>query len=183
MAMVVETAPGFIMKSLSHEVKFARAFQLGVLSEVLETKTDWTELMEILMNVFDKNDDLRTIEQEGQRMIIDWLRTYEQSLEPPVYNIGVAVGESEVFEFEILNGKQKIVSIKFNDKFETQIVFYVRRMRKMESLKKISSEAASDLIENTNDIMALQIPVTLMEDVMKSCSSQWSSRWYRKTIK
>ena len=85
-------------------------------------------------------------------MIVDWLRTYEQSLEPPVYNIGVAVGESEVFEFEILNGKQKIVSIKFNDKFDTQIVFYVRRMRKLESLKKISSEAASDLIENTKDI-------------------------------
>ena len=75
--MAVETKPGYILKSLSHEIKFVTAFQLGSYSPRLENNTDWSELMEIVGKAFDSCDDLDTIKAIIVQEVIDWLRLTE----------------------------------------------------------------------------------------------------------
>ena len=176
--MPTETKPGFALRSAFHEVKFVTAFQLGTFSAKLENKTDWTEMMEILTHSFDFTEDLAAVKTMAETMIVDWLRLRNSTCRVKV-NIEEIPFERDNFE-EVCAGRKKYVGIDFNDKYLT--VFFVTKLRKMETLRDIASEAVSNEIVNYEDIEVLEIPKTLKGDIMVKSKSQWTARWQRKRI-
>ena len=178
--MSTETPPGFVLTTISNKVKFVTAFQNGEFSPELENLTDWTELMEIVGHSFDTLDDLGDVEESIQEDIISWLGIYEQ-VHSGIFNIKVSVEERGYFEDDVA-GKKKYVGVNFNDQFKTQVVFFVTRIRKMETLRELAAEAVANEVKNDEKIHDLEIPNFLKDDVLANCRSQWTKRWQRRTL-
>ena len=133
--MSTETPPGFVLTTISNKVKFVTAFQNGEFIPELENLTDWTELMEIVGHSFDTLDDLGDVEESIQEDIISWLGIYEQ-VHSGIFNGKVSIEERGYFEEEVAR-KRNMSGLNSNDKFKTQVVFYVTRIGKMDTLRKL----------------------------------------------
>ena len=181
--MAIETKPGFILKSLSHEIKFVTAFQLGSYSPRLENNTDWSELMRIVGKGFDSCDDLDTIKAIIVQEVIDWLRLTELN-QQIAYKLEVSIEEREYFE-NFFGGRKKAVEINFKDSYKTQLSFYVTRMKSKQvgTLKQIACEAVTDALENDEDINDLEVPKTIIDDLYEQVNNQWTMRWKKKALK
>ena len=183
--MMIETRPGFLIKTASHEVRFVTEFQRRRVgdtlcySPLLETTTDWTELMEIVGKAFDICDDLVTIETRIGCKIVTWLTDEDQDM---LHNIEVCVEEREHFEAEF-GGRKKAVSIRFNYEKATELMFFITRMRRLQSLKQIACEAVGDAVEKDDGVDELEIPETVRVDLRQQINSQWTLRWKRKVLR
>ena len=52
----------------------------------------------------------------------------------------------------------------------------------VESLKDLGAAAVVDLIEKEDDIAHLEIPITLVFNLVKQFKNDWSARYYRANI-
>ena len=175
--MSTETPPGFVLTTISNKVKFVTAFQNGEFIPELE---NLTELMEIVGHSFDTLDHLGDVEESIQEEIVRWLRLYEQ-VHSGIFNVKVSVEERGYFEEDVA-GKKKYVGVNFNDKFKTEVVFFVTRIRKMVALRELAAEAVANEVKNDEKIDDLEIPNSLKDDVLTNCRSQWTKRWQRRTL-
>ena len=146
----------------------------------MEKKTDWSELMTIVGEGFDTSDDIDTLKRNLETKIVEWLKTYETGT-ALVYNIDVKI--EEIFSFDKdLGGRMKYVSAHFNDGLKTVLAFFVTRSRRLATLRDIACEALADLVKKDEDVENLDIPQSVLDDVVKSSNDPWTERGRRRTL-
>ena len=177
----LETIPGFTMQSKRFMVKFVSAFKNGLLSDELEYETDWKDVMIIILEtleVFPTSVD--NTEQVLARVLEDWVKSHEGAED---LNIGVNVKMEEKDYFAPPLGLTKCMRIKFTDKWNTEVIFHIKKKMRMRSLKNIAAAEVVDLIKKRENIKLLEIPTTLNANLSRQFKNDWSSRYYRKNIK
>ena len=177
----LETIPGFTMQSKRFMVKFVSAFKNGLLSDELEYETDWKDVMIIILEtleVFPTSVD--NTQQVLARVLEDWVKSHEGAED---LNIGVSVKMEEKVYFTPPLGATKCMRIKFTDKWNTEVVFHIKKKLRMKSLKNIAAAEVVDLIKKREHIKRLEIPTTLNGNLRRQFKNDWSSRYYRKNIK
>ena len=149
---------------------------------MLAYNTDWTELMEIVGSAFGNHDDLEKIKATTEEMISAWLQpSINFGLK---LNIKVSIEAREYFNGN-LAGRRKHVAIHFNNEAKTELVFFVTRLRKFQSLRDLAVETITDSLDihKEEEIEHFEIPKTLKEDLRMSLLSQWTARWQKISIR
>jgi len=176
----VDTTPGFTIHCKNFDLKLIAGYQEGTRSHVLEYKTDWMEVMVIMLANFKEFPTSTSKATEGiANSLEDWINSHEGA---EVLNIKVhAVTEEKVY-FDKPFGTKKSLRIFFTDKYNTEVLFHVKRRKVMTSLKDLCAEVVADHLEKVEDVERLEVPVTVRDEVLEACRNDWSFRYYRENV-
>ena len=97
-----DTLPGFKMQSKNFVLKFIAGLQKGVCSRLLEFKTDWFYMMEILLNrLEDEPVNLDKFQVIASRDLENWAQI-QPGEDTPKLKIKVEVKEEKLYLRQIL---------------------------------------------------------------------------------
>jgi len=163
------TQPGYMMKTENWSLTFVSAMQNGALSDMLEMETDWKEVMMIIMTVMELEMGLlRKVRQKMKEKIEEWSLQQEGGVE-----LNLKVNATINDKTAGVTGRSKSLTLRFNDVFKTVILFSVTKVKKVQSLKTLSSAVVSDLVKKPEDVEKLEIPRTLFEDIEEAGKDVW----------
>ena len=175
-----ETVPGFTVQSEQFMLTFISAFKKGLSSHQLEYETDWLEVMIIILDtleMFPNNVDVT--ERVVSKTLEDWVASHEGAEN---LNIKAAVKMEEKVYFSPPLGTKKCMRVMFADKWNTEVLFRVKKKIGMESMKDLAAGAVADCLEKEDDIVQLEIPMTLIYNLVKQFRNDWSAKYYKSHI-
>ena len=97
-------------------------------------------------------------------------------------NIKVNATLEEKVYFTPPLGLKKRLKISFTDNFKTELLFHIKKKGTLKSLKDLSASAVVDNLKTKEDIAKLEIPISLIANLVKEFENDWSSRFYRNNI-
>jgi len=180
----VDTTPGFTIHSKNFELKFIAGYQEGRVSRVLEHQTDWMEVMMIMLENLKEFPTSTAKATEGMaNSLEDWINSHEGA---EALNIKVLATTEEKAYFNEPFGIKKSLQISFTDRFNTKVLFHVKKRKVITSLKELCAEVVADHLEKEEDVErsveGLEVPVTVRNEVLEACRNDWSSRYYWENV-
>ena len=106
----------------------------------------------------------------------DWVASHEGAEN---LNIKATVKMEEKVSFVPPLGSTKCARIFFTDKWSTEVVFHIRKKTRLESLRALAAAAVVDCVEKEDDIVRLEIPITLFSNLVKKFRNDWSAKYFR----
>lgn len=180
MALVGNTVPGFTLQSENFMVKFISGFLDGVPSQLLEYETDW---MEVMLIILDTLETFPTSVMTTQNILSGSLENWVISHPGAEHlNIKANVTIQEKAYFTPPLGSKKSLRISFTDTFKTEVLFYIKKKCNLKSLKNIGAAAVVDHLEDTKDIAELEIPTSLIGNLVTQFNDDWTPKFYRNKI-
>jgi len=175
-----ETAPGFTLQSSNFEVRFVSGFQKGVVSEIVEYETDWKEVMVIILDSLEMFPNSVVMTQSIlARSLINWVHSHPGAEQ---LNIKANVTFEEKVFFTPPLGSKKSLNILFSDNFKTEVLFHIKKRSTLKTLKHLCSSAVVDNLKKKEDIIKLEIPISLISNLVKEFGNDWSPKYYRSNI-
>ena len=172
-----ETVPGFTLQSSQFMVKFVAGFQKGLVSNSLEYNTDWMEVMIIILETLEIfPTSVKTVEQVLATALDEWV------VANGALNIKTSVKIEEKIYFPPPYGSAKSLTLYFSDNFKTEVLFHIKKKTSMKTLKDLGAAAVAVQLEEEKDIAKLEIPKTLLVDLMKAFKNDFSEKYYYSQI-
>jgi len=175
-----ETVPGFTLQSPHFMVKFLAGFQKGLVSEILKYETDWMEVMVIILDMLEMfPNSVKSTQNFMASTLENWI-----SSQPGAEHLNIkanAILEEKVF-FTPPLGSKKSLKISFTDNFKTEVLFHIKKRTTLKSLKDLCSSAVVDNLKTKEDIDKLEIPISLIDNLVQEFGNDWSSRYHRNNI-
>ena len=176
-----DTIPGFMLESPNFIIKFISGYQRGEVSHILEYETDWMEVMLIILNTLEMFPvSVEAVEHIAARALEEWITSHDGAED---LGIKAEVKMEEKMYFCPPLGSKKSLKLSFTDKFKTDVIFHIKKKSTMKSLKNLGAEAVANMLEEEEDIAKLEIPLTLIFNLVKAFRNDWSERYYRNNIK
>jgi len=177
-----DTVPGFMMQSQHFFLKFVTGMQQGQSSKLLEFETDWFDMMEILLSrLEDEPEDQQRFQQISSTDLEHWAL-----LQPggDTLNLKIRVElEERGGRSHRHLGTRKAIKLTFNDRYVTQVLFYVRKKRVVSSLRRLAAAAVVEALAEEEDLeelaMAGELPRDCMPTLHKAWNNCWTARWSR----
>ena len=184
------TRPGSKIESGNYEVIFVAGHQLGIGCYLVEYERDWSMLMQIILStletVVNTSDQLRSALSEHIQLHSDIV------LNDVIADISV---EIDILDQNYFPLKQtKSLHVTFSDNFRTSLIFFIRRKQVLKSLKHVSLErlsellnktdAASELLKNnakTKCLNSIEIPEMLKTDILVESRNIWNQKHEQNT--
>ena len=184
------TRPGSKIESGNYEVIFVAGHQLGIGCYLVEYERDWSSLMQIILStletVVNTSDQLRSALSEHIQLHSDIV------LNDVIADISV---EIDILDQNYFPLKQtKSLHVTFSDNFRTSLIFFIRRKQVLKSLKHVSlerlsellnkTEAASELLKNntkTKCLNSIEIPEMLKTDILVQSRNIWNQKHEQNT--
>ena len=184
------TRPGSKIESGNYEVIFVAGHQLGIGCYLVEYERDWSMLMQIILStletVVNTSDQLRSALSEHIQLHSDIV------LNDVIADISV---EIDILDQNYFPLKQtKSLHVTFSDNFRTSLIFFIRRKQVLKSLKDVSLErlsellnktdAASELLKNnakTKCLNSIEIPEMLKTDILVESRNIWNQKHEQNT--
>jgi len=174
------TVPGFTLQSSNFQVKFVTALQLGYVSNVLEYETDWMGVMYLVLDTLEMfPEDVDKIEEVLAKSYEDRIVTQAG---PRHLNIQIATKLGEEVYFTPPLGSKKSLRISFTDLYSTVVIFHIKKRSTMKSLKELSSAAVAQHLRRKEDLLHLELPITLYKPVALDLQDGWTPRRYWENI-
>ena len=175
-----DTIPGFTLKSPNFMVRFLAGYQKGLVSQILEYETDWMEVMVIILDMLEMfPNSVMTAQNILARKLKNWIIS-----QPGAEHLNIKANaflEEQVY-FTPPLGSKKSLKISFTDNYKTEVLFHIKKRTTMKSLKDLSVSAVVDNLKTKEDIAKLEIPISLIANLVKEFGDDWSSRFYRNNI-
>jgi len=162
------TPVGYKIASKNFIIKFKSARQNLKESEVLEEKTDWTEVMNILLNTLeDHPTNIKSMNKEATQRMNVWAQTqtggYDLKLNATAM-IYKDYGRQET---------KKDIFVSFNDQNRTSVVFRVKKKQSMMSLRTLSAQKVSACLRVEDHINSLELPREVLPDIHEGFNDEW----------
>merc|ERR1719186_837039 len=77
-------------------------------------------------------------------------------------------------------GRRKSLHVEFTDKFQTLVLFHVKKKGVMRGLRSLAAEVVADRLENEEDVEELEIPKDVKEDVREAVNDDWTKSYLRR---
>lgn len=168
----MKTKPGFQMESSMFNIKFMWAKQKKQVSYLLEEETDWKEVMKILLNSLDSfPTNITEVELLSSNKLEEWALTQEGGDELQL-KVDVKISEKKYYQTDSI----KHLKLIFNDMFKTVVLFEVRRKQVMKTLRMLSAEMVSSLLNMEEEVYKLEIPTTLYTNIRTAFKDDWRMR-------
>ena len=165
----MDTNPGYALSSNSFSVKFVCAQQKKTVSYLLEYETDWKEVMEIILASLETFPASTTrVATLATRKLEAWAMLQEGG---PELDLKIKMTFRD--DPQRQEDGHKTVVLVFNDLFDTEVFFDVRKISTLDSLVAISAKAVATHLPNLEAIWSLRIPRTLTEDVRAAFLDPW----------
>ena len=126
------TIPGFSIDSPNFQLKFVSGLLKGMDSQILEYETDWMEVMLILLKMLEQHPT--SVKEACGAMgpaLEDWIESHEGAHH---LNIRTIVSMEEKCWFVAPEGRRKSLHVEFTDKFQTLVLFHVKKKAVMRGL-------------------------------------------------
>jgi len=175
----VGTTPGYTIHSKNFELKFITGYQEGIRSHVLENKTDWTEVMVIILaNLKEFPTSTAKATEVIANSLEDWINSHEGA-----EALGIKVrAATEDFLIQQIFGTKKLLRIHFTDMCRTEVLFFLKRRKVMTSLKDLCAEVVADHLEKVEDVERLEVPATVRDEVLEAWRNDWRLRHYTENV-
>ena len=168
----MKTKPGFQMESSMFSIKFLWARQEEQVSYLLEQETDWEEVMKILLNSLDSfPTNITEVELLSSNKLEEWALTQEGGDELEL-KVNVKISEKNYYQTDSI----KHLRLIFNDLFKTVVLFEVRKKQVMKTLRMLSAEMVSSMMNTVKEVSTLEIPTTLYTDIQTAYKDNWRVR-------
>jgi len=168
----MKTGPGFVLESCHFRLEFLSAAQEGKLSHLLEYRTGWTDVMNILLATLEEFPiDIETVETVAKERLEMWALGEEGGQELQL-KIAVRIYENKDYR----TSPQKLLRLVFNDARCSVVMFDVKKKSVMRSLKTFASEAVSSRLVKKESIDELEIPKSLNDDLLTALNDVWRNR-------
>ena len=165
----MKTKPGFQMESSMFSIKFLWARQENQVSYLLEQETDWEEVMKILLNSLDSfPTNITEVELLSSNKLEEWALTQEGGDELEL-KVNVKISEKNYYQTDSI----KHLRLIFNDLFKTVVLFEVRKKQVMKTLRMLSAEMVSSMLNTVKEVSTLEIPTTLYTDILTAYEDHW----------
>merc|ERR1712179_877907 len=153
-------------------IKFMRAKQKKQVSYLLEGETDWKEVMKILLNSLDSfPTNITEVELLSSNKLEEWALTQEGGDELQL-KVDVKISEKKYYQTDSI----KHLKLIFNDMFNTVVLFEVGKKQAMKTLRMLSAEMVSSMLNMEEEIFKLEIPSTLYTDIRTAYKDDWRMR-------
>lgn len=178
--LIIKTVPGFTLESPNFTVNFISGYEGGVVSELLKYETDWMDAMTLILSTLEK---FPTSVEFTEKFLATALENLVLSQEGGDYfNIKASVKLRDRAFFCPPFGTTKMMTLAFTDSSKTEVLFLVKKKTIIRSLKDIAAEAVVDKLKTEDDIAKLDIPLSLIHNLVKECQNDWNGRYYRSNI-
>ena len=174
--MSCDTYPGFSLKSPNFELEFIAGFRRGIGSQIVEYATNWFDVMDAVLAVVEK---FPTSVPVAETVLAGVLENNEVLDE----GNGTVVEMEEKVYFTPPQGAKKSLKIRFGDRWETELHFHLRKKNCMRMLVDLSAVAVVDSIQNEDDLALLEVPGTLLTNLVRAVHDDWCARYYRNHVK
>ena len=79
-------------------------------------------------------------------------------------------------------GSKKSLRICLSDAFNTELLFQIKKKSVMKSLKDLGAEVVADSLKWKEDIAELEIPITLILNLLKEFNNDWNPKYHRSNL-
>ena len=124
-------------------------------------------------------NSLGDTERVLSKTLEDWVASHEGAEH---LNIKSIVKIEEKMYFTPPLGSKKCLRIWFTDKWNTEVLFHIKMKARMESLKDLAAAKVVESLEKEDDIVQLEIPITLIYNLVKQFRNDWSAKYYRSHV-
>merc|ERR1712142_1331029 len=170
----MKTTPGFGLESRHFRLEFESAAQQGKLSHLLEYRTGWMDVMNILLATLeDFPVEIETFEKVAKERLEAWALGEKGGQE---LQLNVRIYEDKDYR----TSPQKSLRLVFSDSMCSVVMFGVKKKSVMRSLKTFASEAVSSRLVKRESFDELEIPKSLNDDLLTAFNDVWQNRVYDK---
>ena len=166
----MDTSPGYTLTSPTFAVKFVSAEQKRKVSFLLEYETDWKEVMQILLACLETCPrSTPRAAALASRKIEEWALLQEGGLE-------LDLKIRTVFRADPHRRQEdahKTIVLIFNDLFDTEIFFDVRKKKRLVSLVELSARVVASTLASPSAIWRLEVPRSLTTDLGDAFMDSW----------
>ena len=132
------TPVGYKIASKNFIIKLRSARQNSKDSEILEEKTDWTEVMNILLNTLeDHPTNIKSFNKEASMRLDEWAQTQTGG-----YDLKLRA-RAMIYKDYWRQENKKDIFLSFNDQNNTSVVFRAKKKQLMMSLRTLSAQCLS----------------------------------------
>lgn len=164
----IDTVPGFTLHSKNFYLKFITGLQNGMPNWDLEYKTDWLEVMYIILSKLEnEQEDKERFELIASRDLDNWAKR-QPSGESLNLKFQVILEEKKYLESPM--GLRKALMLASNDMFTIQVLFHIHKKVFMRSLVEIATMSVANLItsEETLPQLRAELPDHLISKVRRA---------------
>ena len=164
--------PGTVLGSRCFEIMFVAGHQVGIGCYLAEYETDWTKLMEIVIETFEEvNNVVPDINIGLNTILSDYAK-----------NVWIGAGKQVKVVTEICDEKYflfrdtKSLYVTFFDDFSTSLQFFIRRKQTLRSLKQSALHTVTEALNDKSKIEFLEVPQSLKLEAKNELESCWVKR-------
>lgn len=170
-----EVASGFTLQTQNFMVKFVCAFENGKVSSFGDPAA--TEVMGIILDVLELcPTSISQTKTFLAKAVNNWIIARTGFL---FLNLSIKVDIKEEPYFTPPLSSKKSLRISFSN---SEFLFHIKKKSIMKSLKDLGAVAVADNLENKRDIAELEIPITLIFNLLKEFNQDWNAKYYRKHL-
>ena len=164
---------GHTMESAKFWLQFQSASQRGVRSAVLEERTDWTAVMEILLQTLQSHHmDLANLSQMAAARLEQW------AVDQPggdLLQLRVSLDIKNRHYYR--QDQNKCLWLNFSDLHRTCVVFNVRRKTQMSSLRNLAAAKVAGCVARKGDLDGLEVPRDVTPDMREAFEDSWRVKY------
>ena len=171
-------ALGLTLESQNFLVKFVGGFQKGSSIPMLEEV-----LKEVMEMTLDELETFPTSLQKTEECLAGDLKSWIIARTGLVhFNIKTKVQIEEQSYFTPPFGSKKSLRICLSDTFNTELLFQIKKKSVMKSLKDLGAESVADSLKHKEDIAELEIPITLILNLLKEFNNDWNPKYHKSNL-
>ena len=173
------TKPGSKCDSNQYEVIFVKGHQIGIGCYLVEYEMDWTNLMNLILDTFEKtsNDDKKLSQSLSQAIESRIDRRFMSASEADI-KVEIEILDQDYFPLK----QTKSLHVTFFDNFTTSLIFFIRRKQVMRSLKDASLQKLSELLQKKRRerLDSLELPLSLKSELLTESQNIWYQTQFSK---
>lgn len=166
----MRTTPGHTVQNSKFSIKFESATQKGKESHLLEFQTDWSEVMDILLNNLSRQpaSPLCPVEMQAAQELEAWALAQDGGEELQL-RCRVNVADLKYYRATAV----KNLWLYFNDQYKTIVMFTVVRKRELQPLVGLAASRVADQLTAVQQSDRLELPRDILPDLRAAYTDPW----------
>ena len=166
------TPVGYKLSSKNFIIKFKSARQNSNESKVLEQNTDWTEVMNIVLNTLEEHPtNTKSVSKEASSRLEEWALTQTGGYDLKL-RVTVMIYKPDYWRQE----NKRDIFLHFSDAYRTCVIFKVKKKQSMLSLRTLSAQKVSACLRVEDHINKLELPRDVLPAIHESYYDEWINK-------